>query len=328
MATRRGGVVQPVKRPPTYAPPPAPTKKPTIPPIYGGQYVPQTKPSPPPSSVPYLPTYVPTGAVTQGGNRANPRTPTPTPTSTKTYCYEVYGKQLQLTQQAIDYYRNAGVSIQPCGTTTPTTTTSGNLEARVSQIEADINHISKVQQETSSGYGAVARQSDQDIWNHLDEHVWSNPPYENPNAIYPQLKQAQAEHGYFHETLQSLGDSLQDAYEHRVGIGQKVDTAVAEHQDFHTKLGALGQADIDAKAHRDSLELKLEQQRKHTHMNGGGGGGECNCDFWDISCKWNCGWEKYGTIVMLIGGAIIFGILLWLLRPLFSMIGAFKSGGI
>ena len=31
---------------------------------------------------------------------------------------------------------------------------------------------------------------------------------------------------------------------------------------------------------------------------------------------------------MLIGGTIIFGILLWLLRPLFSMIGAFKSGGI
>jgi len=321
MATRRGGVVQPPRRPPP--PPPAPTSsKATIPPIY----VPQTKLSPPPSSVPYLPTYVPTGAVTQGGNRANPRTPTPT--STKTYCYEVYGKQLQLTQQAIDYYRNAGVSIQPCGTTTPTTTTSGNLEARVSQIEADINHISKVQQTYPQVMGTASQKSDADIWAHLDEHVWSNPPYDNPNAISPTVNRLQAEHGYFHDTLQSLGDSLQDAYEHRVGIGQKVDTAVAEHQDFHTKLGALGQADIDAKAHRDSLELKLEQQRKHTHNNGGGGGGDCNCDFWDISCKWNCGWEKYGTIVMLIGGTIIFGILLWLLRPLFSMIGAFKSGGI
>ena len=75
--------------------------------------------------------------------------------------------------------------------------------------------------------GTASQKSDADIWAHLDEHVWSNPPYDNPNAISPTVNRLQAEHGYFHDTLQSLGDSLQDAYEHRVGIGQKVDTAVA-----------------------------------------------------------------------------------------------------
>ena len=37
-------------------------------------------------------------------------------------------------------------------------------------------------------------------------------------------------------------------------------------------------------------------------------------------------WEKYGIWVYVILGVIGFGVLLWLLRPLFSMIGAFKGG--
>ena len=82
-----------------------------------------------------------------------------------------------------------------------------------------------------------------------------------------------------------------------------------------------------ALAHRMELEQKIEQQRTHTHRTGNGNGGDCNCGFWDIGCKWNCGWEKYGTVVMIIAGLIGLGILLWLLRPLFEIIGIFKSGG-
>ena len=53
---------------------------------------------------------------------------------------------------------------------------------------------------------------------------------------------------------------------------------------------------------------------------------ECGCSFWDLGCKFQCWWDKYGMIVMIVGGLIGLGIVLWLLRPLFSMIGAFKGG--
>ena len=73
------------------------------------------------------------------------------------------------------------------------------------------------------------------------------------------------------------------------------------------------------------------------------GTGQCSerraeCNAWDVGCEvggaltdvvanpvgsW---WEKYGIWVYLILGVIGLGILLWLLRPLFSMIGAFKGG--
>ena len=73
------------------------------------------------------------------------------------------------------------------------------------------------------------------------------------------------------------------------------------------------------------------------------GTGQCDasapeCDAWDLACiagthttnivtkpagDW---WDKYGNYVYLILGLIGLGILLWLLRPLFGMIGAFKGG--
>ena len=73
------------------------------------------------------------------------------------------------------------------------------------------------------------------------------------------------------------------------------------------------------------------------------GTGQCSdknpkCNSWDIGCEVSEGvtdiiskpvgswWEKYGNYVYLILGLIGLGILLWLLRPLFSMIGAFKGG--
>jgi len=55
-------------------------------------------------------------------------------------------------------------------------------------------------------------------------------------------------------------------------------------------------------------------------------GGECSkpkppeeCAFFDIGCKVRKWWEQYGTVVMIIGGLIGLGILLWLLRPLFGI---------
>jgi len=53
-----------------------------------------------------------------------------------------------------------------------------------------------------------------------------------------------------------------------------------------------------------------------------GRGCECDdndeCGFFDIECKGGKWWDKYGLWVMLIGGIIGLGILLWLLRPLFG----------
>ena len=73
------------------------------------------------------------------------------------------------------------------------------------------------------------------------------------------------------------------------------------------------------------------------------GTGQCSeknpiCNSWDIGCEVSEGvtdiitkpagnwWAKYGNYVYLILGVIGLGVLLWLLRPLFSMIGAFKGG--
>ena len=73
------------------------------------------------------------------------------------------------------------------------------------------------------------------------------------------------------------------------------------------------------------------------------GTGQCSdknpkCNSWDLGCEVSEGvtdiitkpagnwWDKYGNYVYLILGVIGLGILLWLLRPLFGMIGAFKGG--
>ena len=69
------------------------------------------------------------------------------------------------------------------------------------------------------------------------------------------------------------------------------------------------------------------------------GTGQCSekvphCNAWDIGCEVTGGitnpigswWDKNKNYVYLILGVIGLGILLWLLRPLFGMIGAFKGG--
>jgi len=280
-----------VKKTPT----PTPQTPPRITPV---QY-PTSAPTPPPA------TYTPTGTMQmQGGTRGQPTT---TQSSQKTYCMMVYGQKMQLTSDAINWYIDNGVDVRPCAETPTTPTSNGNLEARVARLE-----------QYPQAVGTASQRSDQDIWNHLDEHVWSNPPYNNPNAINVKLDKAIAEHGEFHAKFQELGDALQSGYEHRTGLEQKIDAGIAEHADFHTKLENLGLSDVDAKAHRDSIEAKLEEQRKHTHNAPPPNG----CEWYDIGCKW----EKYGTIIMIVGGLIGLGILLWLLRPLFEVIGMFKGG--
>jgi len=238
-------------------------------------------------------TYTPVGQVAmQGGGRAQPKPPT----SQKTFCMIVYGQQMQLTGDAINWYIDNGVDVRPCGEVS-TPTSNGNLEARVAKLE-----------QYPQVAGTASQKSDQDIWNHLDEHVWSNPPYNNPNAIYPQLQKVIA-------TQQSLGDALQSAYEHRTGIEQKVDVGIAEHQDFHTKLQGLGDSLVEAKEHRDSLEKKLEIQRKHTH--GKSPDDEEDCGWFGEKCWFkglpDLSWLKWVLV------AIGIGILLWLLRPLFGI---------
>ena len=47
--------------------------------------------------------------------------------------------------------------------------------------------------------------------------------------------------------------------------------------------------------------------------------GEDECGMFDFGCKIGKWWEEYGTIVMIVGGVIVLGILLWLLRPLFGI---------
>ena len=259
-----------------------------------------------PSYTPPPVTYTPTGQQAQGGTRGSP-TPTPTTTSQKTYCMVVYGKQMQLNSDAINWYIDAGVDVRPCGETTPTTPTSnGNLEARIARLE-----------QYPQAVGTASQKSDQDIWNHLDEHVWNNPPYNNPNAIYPQLQKVI-------KTQQSLGDALQSAYEHRTSIEGKLEGQITEHGDFHTKLQALGDAGVEAKSHRDSLEKKLEEQRKHTHNSPTDD--EEDCGWFGEKC-WIKGlpdlsWLKW--VLLAVG----IGVLLWLLRPIFNLIGVFKGGAV
>ena len=99
---------------------------------------PQTPPRvttvPTPSYTPPA-TYTPTGTMSmQGGTRGQPTT---TQSSQKTYCMMVYGKQMQLTSDAINWYIDRGVDVRPCGESTPTPTptpTSSNLEARVARL--------------------------------------------------------------------------------------------------------------------------------------------------------------------------------------------------
>jgi len=314
MATRGRGVqTQPTPKGQT-SPPPTQSNGGIFGWLWGDFGSPTVKktPTPTPQTPPRITTvptatYTPTGTMQmQGGTRGQPTT---TQSSQKTYCMMVYGQKMQLTSDAINWYIDNGVDVRPCA---ETPTSNGNLEARVAKLE-----------QYPQAVGTASQRSDQDIWNHLDEHVWSNPPYNNPNAINVKLDKAIAEHGEFHNKLQSLGDSLQSAYEHRTSIEGKLETQITEHGDFHTKLQNLGDTDVEAKAHRDSLEKKLEEQRKHTHNSPPD---DEDCGWFGEKCWFkglpDLSWLKW--VLLAVG----IGVLLWLLRPIFNLIGVFKGGAV
>ena len=97
-----------------------------------------------------------TGAQGQGGGRGT--------TQQKTECYSVYGNDLQLTQDAVNYYKNINVPIKKCGTTAPV---NGNLEQRVAELE----QLSWTYPEV---VGTASQRSNVDVWNHLSQWVWGH----------------------------------------------------------------------------------------------------------------------------------------------------------
>ena len=124
---------------------------------------PQTTPTQTPTSNPKTNPVIVTqgGAVNaQGGTRGQPN-PKPEPTE----CWEVYGNKLELTQAAVDYYKNIGVNIKKCGSAP--TPTNGNLEQRVAELE----QLSWTYPEV---IGTASQRSNVDVWNHLSQWVWGH----------------------------------------------------------------------------------------------------------------------------------------------------------
>ena len=150
-----------------------------------------------------------TGAVNaQGGNRGT--------TQQKTECYEVYGNKLQLTQDAVNYYKNINVPIKKCGTTAPV---NGNLEQRVAELE----QLSWTYPEV---VGTASQRSNVDVWNHLSQWVWGHDPDKwqaggsapkwdqpEPDALLPMTLRLHSEQE----------SRLTDAHAHRQSIEAKVE---------------------------------------------------------------------------------------------------------
>ena len=150
------------------------------------------------------------GAVNQGGNRGHPE---PEPTQ----CYTVYGNDLQLTQAAVDYYKNIGVDIKKCGSApTPVNT---NLEQRVKELE----QLSWTYPEV---VGTASQRSNVDVWNHLSQWVWghsgdkwqaggSAPKWDEPepSALFPMTLRLHTEQE----------SRLTEAHAHRQSIEAKVE---------------------------------------------------------------------------------------------------------
>ena len=166
-----------------------------------------------------------TGAQMQGGGRGT--------TPQKTECYEVYGNQLQLTQAAVDYYKNINVPVKKCGTTAPV---SGNLEQRVAELE----QLSWTYPEV---IGTASQRSNVDIWNHLSQWVWghggekwqaggSAPKWDKPepDAIVP----------LFSRLHQEQETRLTQAHAHRQSIETKVEDLYTKKSDIGHKHGGNG----------------------------------------------------------------------------------------
>ena len=163
-----------------------------------------------------------TGAQGQGGGRGT--------TQQKTECYTVYGNDLQLTQDAVNYYRNIGVDISKCGTAPPAK--NGVTRQEFEELK---QAVWKYDPKTGMTVGTGSQRSLTDVWNHLSRWVWG--------------------HG---------GEQWQAG-----GMAEKWDkpepTALLPmtlrlHQDQETRL-------TEAHAHRQSIEAKVEgkSEKGHTH---------------------------------------------------------------
>ena len=147
-----------------------------------------------------------------------------------------------------------------------------DLESRIAQLE-------RVQQ-TYPQLPSASQKSDLDIWNHLNQWVWGKSGAESspvgtweaePTAIRNIQKAQTQEYKQLHEDQRV---ELSDALEHRGKLEEKIET-------------------------------NIDKIRTHKHDNGGGE--ECDCDFWDIGCKFKCSLEGLGKVVLIAGvGIIIF----------------------
>jgi len=168
-----------------------------------------------------------TGAQGQGGGRGT--------TQQKTECYTVYGNDLQLTQDAVNYYKNINVPIKKCGTTAPV---NGNLEQRVAELE----QLSWTYPEV---VGTASQRSNVDVWNHLSQWVWghgsdkwqaggSAPKWDQPEptALLPMTLRLHSDQ----ETR------LTEAHAHRQSIEAKVEGKAEKghsHGDTGTDWGVV-----------------------------------------------------------------------------------------
>ena len=185
-----------------------------------------------PTPAPTLP-QPQTGAVmAQGGGRGT--------TTQKTECYEVYGNKLQLTQAAVDYYRNIGVDISKCGSAPPV---NGNLEQRLAKLEFEAKALHWTYPEV---LGSASQRSNVDVWNHLSQWVWghsgekwqaggSAPKWDKPepDAIVPLFSRLHAEQ----ETR------LTQAHAHRQSIETKVEDLYTKKSDVGHEHGGNGGTD-------------------------------------------------------------------------------------
>jgi len=146
-----------------------------------------------------------------------------------------------------------------------------DLESRIAQLE-------RVQQ-TYPQLPSASQKSDLDIWNHLNQWVWGKSGAESSPV----------------GTWEAEPTAIRNI--------QKAQTQ--EYKQLHQEQeGRI----TDARGERESLSSKIEQNisdiKNHTHN---GGGGECDCEFWDIGCKFKCSLEGLGKVVLFAGvGIIIF----------------------
>jgi len=101
--------------------------------------------------------------------------------------YIVYGKTLELTQSAVDYYNKAGVTItrvgsgtsgsgtsngstgSPTNPTIPTITNENYITRTKGEFEHDLDQYGY-----DPLYGQRDFQSDVDIWSHINEFIWGH----------------------------------------------------------------------------------------------------------------------------------------------------------